>query len=72
MPSATGRGLTILTDAATAAAVDGGDHYGPDQMGGMRGNPTRCRVAPAALDPKQRQRLWTLSEELLYAGHGLG
>ena len=58
--------------AATAPAANGGDHYGPDQMGGMRGHPTRCRVAPAALDPKQRQRLWSVSEELLQAGHSLG
>ena len=48
--------------AATAATVSGGDHYGPDQLGGLRGYPTRCRVAPAALDAEQRQRLWQLSE----------
>ena len=58
--------------AATAPTANGGDHYGPDQMGGMRGHPTRCRVAPAALAPKQRQRLWSVSEELLQAGQSLG
>jgi protochlorophyllide reductase len=50
--------------AATAATAQGGEHYGPDQLGGMRGHPTRCRIAPAALDREQRQRLWQLSEEL--------
>ena len=50
--------------AATAETAQGGEHYGPDQLGGMRGHPTRCRIAPAALDREQRQRLWQLSEEL--------
>ena len=50
--------------AATAETAQGGEHYGPDQLGGMRGHPTRCRIAPAALDREQRQRLWQLSEQL--------
>ena len=50
--------------AATAGTAQGGEHYGPDQWGGMRGHPTRCRIAPAALDREQRQRLWQLSEQL--------
>ena len=49
---------------ATAETAQGGEHYGPDQLGGMRGHPTRCRIAPAALDREQRQRLWQLSEQL--------
>ena len=53
--------------AATAETVQGGEHYGPDQWGGMRGHPTRCRIAPAALDREQRQRLWQLSERLIGA-----
>ncbi|QEY33504.1 SDR family NAD(P)-dependent oxidoreductase [Synechococcus sp. RSCCF101] len=51
--------------AATAPEAEPGGHYGPDQLGGMRGWPTSCRIAPAALDPAQRQRLWQRSEELL-------
>ena len=51
--------------AATAASVQGGEHYGPDGLGGLRGHPTLCRIAPAALDPEQRRRLWQLSEELI-------
>ena len=53
--------------AATAETVQGGEHYGPDQWGGMRGHPTRCRIAPPALDREQRQRLWQLSERLIGA-----
>ena len=53
--------------AATAETAQGGEHYGPDQWGGMRGHPTRCRIAPAARDREQRQRLWQLSEQLISA-----
>jgi protochlorophyllide reductase len=31
----------------------------------MRGWPTEVRIAPAALDPAQRRRLWQVSEELV-------
>ena len=51
--------------AATATTAQGGEHYGPGGWGGLRGEPARCRIAPAALDPQQRQRLWSLSEELI-------
>ena len=53
--------------AATAGTAQGGEHYGPGSWGGLRGEPARCRIAPAALDPHQRQRLWSLSEELIGA-----
>ena len=53
--------------AATAETAQGGEHYGPDQWGGMRGHPTRCQIAPPALDREQRQRLWQLSERLIGA-----
>lgn len=51
--------------AATANTAQGGEHYGPDQLGGLRGYPRRCRVAAAALDPDERQRLWQVSESLI-------
>ena len=57
--------------AATANSAASGDHFGPDRLGGLRGHPTRCRVAPAARDSSQRQRLWSVSEELIQAGNGL-
>jgi protochlorophyllide reductase len=53
--------------AATAPGAKGGEHYGPDQWGGMRGWPTQVRIAPAALDPIQRRRLWEVSEALTEA-----
>ncbi|MCX5933028.1 MAG: SDR family NAD(P)-dependent oxidoreductase, partial [Cyanobacteria bacterium] len=53
--------------AATAPEARGGEHYGPDQFGGLRGWPRRCRVAPSALDPVQRRRLWEVSEALTEA-----
>jgi protochlorophyllide reductase len=53
--------------AATAAEARPGGHYGPDQLGGMRGWPTEVRIAPAALDSSLRNRLWQVSEELCAA-----
>ncbi|MCT0200637.1 SDR family NAD(P)-dependent oxidoreductase [Synechococcus sp. CS-1325] len=53
--------------AATAPEARGGELYGPDQWGGMRGWPTQARIAPAALDSSQRRRLWELSESLTEA-----
>jgi protochlorophyllide reductase len=53
--------------AATASSAASGDHFGPDRFGGLRGHPTRCRVAPAARDSNQRERLWSVSEELIQA-----
>ena len=53
--------------AATAAEARPGGHYGPDQLGGMRGWPTEARIAPAALDGALRGRLWRVSEELCAA-----
>jgi len=50
--------------AATAPEATPAGHYGPDKFGGMKGYPTPVRIAPAAQDAAQRQRLWTVSEEL--------
>jgi protochlorophyllide reductase len=50
--------------AATAPEATPAGHYGPDQLGGMKGYPTAVRIAPAARDAALRQRLWTVSEEL--------
>lgn len=54
--------------AATAPSAKGGEHYGPNQWGGMRGWPTQVRIAPAALDAAQRQQLWEVSETLTGIG----
>jgi protochlorophyllide reductase len=58
--------------AATAAKARGGEHYGPDQLGGLRGWPRLCRVAPAALDPEMRRRLWEVSERLVGSATPVG
>ena len=50
--------------AATAPDATPGGHYGPDQLGGLRGWPTPVRIAPAALDAGSCLRLWQCSEEL--------
>jgi len=60
-----GMGALPQLHAATAASAQGGEHYGPEQLGGLRGAPTLCRVAPAASQPAERQRLWSLSEQLI-------
>ena len=53
--------------AATAPEAAPAGHYGPDQLGGLRGWPTPAPVAPAARDPDLRQRLWRHSEDLTAA-----
>ncbi len=50
--------------AATAPEAMAAGHYGPDQLGGMKGYPTAVRLAPAAQDLQQRRRLWEVSESL--------
>jgi protochlorophyllide reductase len=50
--------------AATAPDATPAGHYGPDQLGGMKGYPKPVRMAPAAQDASQRERLWQVSEEL--------
>jgi NAD(P)-dependent dehydrogenase (short-subunit alcohol dehydrogenase family) len=49
--------------AAASPAVKGGEFYGPDQDGGVRGYPARATIAPHALDEGIAKRLWELSEE---------
>jgi protochlorophyllide reductase len=51
--------------AATAADVQPGDHFGPNQLGGLRGWPQRQPVAKAARDAAACARLWRLSEDLV-------
>src|SRR5215467_9367417 len=51
--------------AATAADVRGGDYFGPDGPGEMRGHhPKRVRFSAAAHDQAAAARLWAVSEEL--------
>ncbi len=57
--------------AATSADADGGDFYGPDGPGEMRGRPTKVRVATEAQDPDVGRKLWAVSEELTGVEYGL-
>lgn len=50
--------------AAVAPDARGGDFYGPGGLANLKGHPVRCRIANAAQNAAQRQRLWQLSEEL--------
>ncbi|MEB3200384.1 MAG: light dependent protochlorophyllide oxido-reductase, partial [Synechococcaceae cyanobacterium] len=50
--------------AATAPEAVPAGHYGPDQLGGMRGHPRAVPVAAAARDEEACRRLWELSEAL--------
>ena len=58
------RGALPQLFAATAAEALPGGHYGPNRFGGLNGWPAPARVAPAALDPQQRGRLWEQSDQL--------
>ena len=50
--------------AASMPGVEGGQYYGPDGIGEVRGWPKRATLAPKAKDPRLAARLWTVSEDL--------
>jgi NAD(P)-dependent dehydrogenase (short-subunit alcohol dehydrogenase family) len=50
--------------AATMPDVKGGQYWGPDGIGEMRGAPALAKIAARARDHETRQRLWAVSEEL--------
>jgi protochlorophyllide reductase len=50
--------------AAVAPDARGGEFFGPGGLANLKGHPVRCRIANAAHNADQRQRLWQLSEEL--------
>ncbi|MFD1938604.1 MULTISPECIES: oxidoreductase [Nonomuraea] len=58
------RGALPQLYAATAPDADGGQFFGPDGMGELRGAPKRVRLASAATDAGTGRRLWELSERL--------
>jgi NAD(P)-dependent dehydrogenase (short-subunit alcohol dehydrogenase family) len=58
------RGALPILQAAAAAAAKGGEFYGPDGFGEMRGLPTRVQASKPALDPQVRRRLWAECERL--------
>jgi NAD(P)-dependent dehydrogenase (short-subunit alcohol dehydrogenase family) len=58
------RGALPTLYAATAQGVEGGEYYGPDGIGELRGFPKRVEAIPAAYDAEVGLRLWQASEEL--------
>jgi NAD(P)-dependent dehydrogenase (short-subunit alcohol dehydrogenase family) len=50
--------------AATDPAVLGGQYYGPDGFGELRGYPKIVASSPKSHDADRQRRLWTVSEEL--------
>jgi hypothetical protein len=58
------RGVLPALYAATAPGVEGGEYFGPDGPGEMRGLPKRVKAKPAAYGPEIGAQLWQVSEEL--------
>jgi NAD(P)-dependent dehydrogenase (short-subunit alcohol dehydrogenase family) len=50
--------------AATMPDVAGGDYYGPDRFGEMRGHPKKVNAARAAKDTAVAAKLWTKAQSL--------
>jgi NAD(P)-dependent dehydrogenase (short-subunit alcohol dehydrogenase family) len=50
--------------AATMPDVKGGQYWGPDGLGEMRGAPALAKISAPAQDRETRQRLWAVSEVL--------
>lgn len=50
--------------AVAAGGVEGGDYFGPDGPGEMRGHPTKVKATARARDEESAKKLWTISEEL--------
>jgi len=60
-----GDGALPVLYAATAQNVHGGEYFGPDGRGEMRGHhPKQVQFSAAAHDQAAAARLWTVSEEL--------
>ncbi|MFL9652972.1 oxidoreductase [Streptomyces sp. PB17] len=66
------RGALPQLYAATDPGVRGGEFFGPDGPGELRGGPKRVRPAPAAADAATGRRLWEVSELLTGVGFALG
>ncbi len=58
------KGVMPILQAAAAVDAKGGEFYGPDGLGEMRGVPSRVDPSAPALDPDVRIRLWDACEQL--------
>jgi len=55
--------------AAVGASVEGGDYYGPDGMGEMKGHPRKVGMTDRAKNDDHATRLWEVSVELTGADY---
>lgn len=58
------KGALPTLRAATDPAVSGGQYYGPDGPGELRGNPKLVKSSAQSHDESLQDRLWDVSEEL--------
>ncbi|MFI6309714.1 SDR family NAD(P)-dependent oxidoreductase [Nocardia fusca] len=58
------RGALPTLRAATDPGVTGGQYYGPDGLGGLRGHPKVVSSSKQSHDPDLARRLWQVSEDL--------
>jgi NAD(P)-dependent dehydrogenase (short-subunit alcohol dehydrogenase family) len=57
-------GARPMLYAATMPDVQGGDYWGPDRLGQMRGHPKRVTGSARARDPELARRLWERATQL--------
>ena len=58
--------------AATAPDVQGGEYFGPESFGGLRGYPKKVTSHERSYDQDAARRLWRVSEELTQVRYQLG
>ncbi len=58
------KGALPTLRAATDPGVQGGQYYGPDGIGEVKGNPKLVASSAQSHDEDIQRRLWTMSEEL--------
>jgi NAD(P)-dependent dehydrogenase (short-subunit alcohol dehydrogenase family) len=67
------RGAIPTLYAATAPGVEGGEYFGPNGLGEVRGrHPKRVRVQSEGRDAENGRRLWSMSEELTGVTYDFG
>ncbi len=59
-----GMGALPMLYAATAPDVHGGEYFGPDGMGEMRGYPVKVRSSRRSRDMSAARELWEVSEKM--------
>lgn len=65
-------GALPILRAATDPAVTGGQYYGPDGFGELRGYPKVVASSAQSHDLDLQRRLWAVSEELTGVSYPVG